>query len=147
MPAQLLRPFPTGRFGPLRGAGILLLALGALAALAVYYRLDPSQHLFPRCPLHLLTGLHCPGCGTQRALHALLHGHWQLAAGHNLLAALYAPVVVFGGVEELRAGLSGQPRRASFLYRPWFGWLTVVLVLVFAVLRNLPGALGHWLAP
>lgn len=125
----------------------VLLTMGGLAVLLVYYQFNPSQHFFPRCPLQLLTGLHCPGCGTQRALHALLHGRWREAAGHNLLAALYAPVVVFGGVDGLRATLSGRVRRESFLYRPWFGWLTVALVLTFAVLRNLPGPLGHWLAP
>lgn len=125
----------------------LLLAAGAAAALLLYYRFDPSHYFFPRCLLHWLTGLHCPGCGTQRALHALLHGRWTEAAGHNLLAALYAPVVAFGAVERLRAELTGQPRRSSFLYRPWFGWLTLGLVLGFALARNLPGPLGHWLAP
>jgi Protein of unknown function (DUF2752) len=109
-----------------------------LAGLFIFYRFDPSRYFFPRCPLYWLTGLHCPGCGTQRALHALLHGRWQQAASHNLLAALYVPVLAFGGLERLRAELSG---------RPWFGWLTVALVLAFAVLRNLPGPLGQWLAP
>ncbi|RTQ47173.1 DUF2752 domain-containing protein [Hymenobacter gummosus] len=138
---------PLRALPPARLLGLGLLFGAALLFVTVYYRLDPARHFFPRCPLHWLTGLHCPGCGTQRALHALLHGHWQQAAGHNLLAALYAPVLVFGAAERVRAELTGRPRRTSFLYRPWFGWLTVTLVLSFAVLRNLPGPLGHWLAP
>ncbi|MCC3156317.1 DUF2752 domain-containing protein [Hymenobacter sp. 15J16-1T3B] len=131
----------------LRLLGALAAGAAGLAVLVVYYRLDPSHYFYPRCLLHWATGLHCPGCGTQRALHALLHGRWAEAAGHNLLAALYAPVLAFGATERLRAELSGQPRRNSVLYRPWFGWLTVTLVLAFAVLRNLPGPLGQWLAP
>ncbi|WP_176133043.1 DUF2752 domain-containing protein [Hymenobacter sp. CRA2] len=127
-----------------RAAGLVL---AASALLFVYFRFDPSRYFFPKCPLYWLAGLHCPGCGTQRALHALLNGRWAEAAGHNLLAAAYTPVVLFGGLERLRAEVTGQPRRASFLYRPWFGWLTAALVIVFAVLRNLPGPLGHWLAP
>lgn len=147
MTARLLFYPKTLFTGRHRAIGALALTAGVLAALLVYYRLDPSQHFFPRCPLHWLTGLHCPGCGTQRALHALLHCHWQQAAGHNLLAALYAPVVAFGTAQGLWAAVSGRPGRQSFLYRPWFGWLTVALVLSFAVLRNLPGPLGQWLAP
>ncbi|MBC8083092.1 MAG: DUF2752 domain-containing protein, partial [Hymenobacter sp.] len=121
--------------------------LAGLALAALYFRLDPARYPFPRCPVHWLTGLHCPGCGTQRAVHALLRGHVGQAIGFNLLAALCTPVLVFGAVDELRGQLSGRPRRGSFLYRPWFGWGVVGCTLVFAVLRNLPGPLGAWLAP
>lgn len=125
-------------------------AFGLVAGLAlagVYFRLDPAQYPFPRCPVHWLTGWHCPGCGTQRAVHALLHGQVGQAVGFNLLAALFAPVLVLGAAEEVRGQLSGIPRRSSVLYRPWFGWGVVVCTVLFAVLRNLPGALGEWLAP
>ena len=36
------------------------------------------------CLFHQFTGLSCPGCGTQRALFALLHGH-PLAAWHSTI--------------------------------------------------------------
>ena len=133
---------------PHQGRG--LLGLGLLAGLglaALYFRLDPARYPFPRCIVHWLTGLHCPGCGTQRAVHALLHGHIGQALGFNLLAALAAPALVFGTVEELRGWLSKYPRRNSFLYRPWFGWSAVTFTVLFTVLRNLPGPLGAWLAP
>ena len=129
-------------------AGVTALALLAGLALAVlYFRLDPAQHPFPRCPVNWLTGRHCPGCGTQRALHALLHGRVQVAAGHNLLAALCAPVVLFGAVQEIGSSLRGTPRRLTLLYRPWFGWTVVVATALFTLLRNLPGPLHPWLAP
>lgn len=127
-----------------------MLTAGLTAGLVlagVYFRLDPAQYPFPRCPVQWLTGLYCPGCGTQRALHALLHGRIGQAAGFNLLAALFAPVVVVGAVEIGREWLTGRVRRTSLLYRPWFGRLTVGLTVLFTVLRNLPGPLGTWLAP
>ncbi len=33
-------------------------------------------YLLP-CPIKLVTGVDCPGCGFQRSLLALLQGHWQ----------------------------------------------------------------------
>ena len=131
-----------------KAAGATTLGLLAGLALAVlYFRLDPAQHPFPSCPVHWLTGLHCPGCGTQRALHALLHGRFAQAVGFNLLAALCTPVVAVGVLEEARIQFTGRPRRRTLLYWPWLGWGTLGLTLLFAVLRNLPGPLGTWLAP
>lgn len=40
------------------------------------------------CPLRLLTGLPCAGCGMTRAFVALVHGQWDAALGFNLLSPL-----------------------------------------------------------
>ncbi len=134
-----IKPIGSGRV-----TGALLLG-GALAT--VYFVLDPARYPFPRCPFHWLTGLYCPGCGSQRAFHALLHGRVGQAAGLNLLAVAYAPVLALGGADGAAAWWAGRPRRLALLYRPWLGWGTLGLTLAFAVLRNLPGPLGAWLAP
>ncbi|MBD2713984.1 DUF2752 domain-containing protein [Microvirga sp. STR05] len=131
-----------------RTAGATAFGLLAGLALAVlYFRLDPAHYPFPRCPVYWLTGLHCPGCGTQRALHALLHGHVGQAAGFNLLAAVLAPVVGLGLLEEARGYLAGTSRRLTLLYSPWLSWGIAAMAVVFCILRNLPGPLGAWLAP
>jgi len=67
----------------------------ALAALgmAVVYLLPPEEFRFyPGCPIHLLTGWLCPGCGATRALHALLHGHMVDAWALNPLFTVVFPV-------------------------------------------------------
>src|SRR5687767_9946485 len=48
-----------------------------LAAGAVYlFVFEPGRSgFFPICPFRFLTGFTCPGCGTTRALHQILHGH------------------------------------------------------------------------
>lgn len=126
---------------------MLVSLLVGLGLAVLYFRLDPARYPFPRCPVHWLTGLHCPGCGTQRAMHALLHGRFLEAIGFNVLAALVAPLVVLGVATEVRGWLGGTPHRSLLLYRPWLGWGVVGLTVVFTVLRNLPGPLGAWLAP
>lgn len=119
----------------------------AAALASVYFALDPARYPFPRCPFNLLTGLYCPGCGSQRATHELLHGHVIQAAQLNLLAVLSLPLLALGAADGLLAGLTGQPRRAALLYRPWLPWVVFASTLTFTVLRNLPGPLGSWLAP
>ncbi|GAA4347951.1 DUF2752 domain-containing protein [Hymenobacter saemangeumensis] len=130
--------------GHKRLMGAVLLGLGLMA---LYFTLDPARYPFPRCPFNLLTGLYCPGCGSQRATHALLHGQVARAAGLNLLAVAFLPVLALGAIDGARAWLTGRPRRLALLYQPWLGWLAVTLTVAFAVVRNLPGPLGNWLAP
>lgn len=136
------------RASTLPRAGYLPWLLGAGLLLGVvYFLFDPARYPFPRCPLNLLTGLYCPGCGSQRATYALLHGHVAQAAGLNLLAVASLPLLALGAADGIGATLSGRSRRAALLYRPWLAWLVAGLTIAFAVLRNLPGPLGTWLAP
>ena len=46
------------------------------------------------CPFHLLTGLNCPFCGTQRMVWALLHGYVSEAFHYNPLVFCLLPVAV-----------------------------------------------------
>ena len=70
------------------------MAAGALlAGLAVVYQFPPTEYAFyPRCPFYVATHWLCPGCGSTRALHALLHGNLQGALHYNFLFTLLAPV-------------------------------------------------------
>lgn len=120
----------------LRGRrGRALLALGAFAAvLAVLAVVDPRTAWFaPRCPFRFVTGLFCPGCGTGRALHALVHGDLAAAVRLNVLAVAAIPVFL---VLALRVAF--QPERR--LPRPplWLQLAVYALVAFFLVARNVP---------
>lgn len=67
-----------------------------VAAAVFYYFSDPlTSRFMPQCLFHRITGLQCVGCGSQRMLHALLHGDLSGAFRANALALLSIPVVVF----------------------------------------------------
>ncbi|MBO4596941.1 MAG: DUF2752 domain-containing protein [Bacteroidaceae bacterium] len=103
------------------------------ALLALYYVVDPSMAHFPiRCPLHELTGIQCPACGSQRALHAILHGEWNEALRFNAFFTIVAPIalpitvaIVWGRNCRLRA---------IFCNRYFFG-VFIAVYLIWGVLR------------
>ena len=73
------------------GAGI---AAMLVVAAVIYYVYDPATMPFPRCPFLMLTGWECPGCGSQRAIHSLLHLDIAAAWRYNALLVLSIPYVV-----------------------------------------------------
>ncbi|MFZ5831934.1 MAG: DUF2752 domain-containing protein [Planctomycetota bacterium] len=144
-----------GKAVPGRGAGPwpVLLAAGLLmlAALAWF---DPADSPWSLCLFHRFTGLHCPGCGALRATHAMLHGRLLEALQLNSLWVTAGPVLACMVVARLlRSGRSGSAVPAvgnSWASAAWRGrwlWCGVGLLLVFAVLRNLPWYPWTLLAP
>ena len=109
-----------------------LVAAGSLVWL--YFRYDPAQHLFPKCPFLMLTGFKCPGCGSQRAVHQLLHGDITGAAQANILFVLLLPYVLLGLVLEYTAW--GRQQFAT--RRRWYGYRATLLALVIVI--------GYWVA-
>ena len=111
------------------------LALGAfLLVLLVLVFVDPRTARFaPICPLHWATGFYCPGCGTGRALHALVHGDLPLALRLNVLTV--AAIPVFLGL-TLQAAI--HPEKRLPIPPLWLRLLIYVALFLFFVGRNLP---------
>ena len=102
-------------------------ALLGLAAAAVLFFFDPAvTRIFAPCPFHSLTGYHCPGCGSLRAVHALLHGELRAAFALNPLMVLSIP---FLGL------LAWKPRWAL---QVWVPWTAMALLIAYGIARNLP---------
>jgi len=119
----------------------LILATGAAGIL---YLFNPAQHAFyPVCYFHAATGLNCPGCGSLRAMHQLLHGHLAEAARFNLLLLLCLPYLGWRTIRFAIARLRRQP--ATFAIKPGWLWTFLCAAVVFTIFRNLPGFI--WLAP
>ncbi|MDX9735952.1 MAG: DUF2752 domain-containing protein [Thermoanaerobaculia bacterium] len=126
----------TSLAGRLRGRRAqALLALGAFVlVLAVLVFVDPRTARFaPICPLHYAMGLHCPGCGTGRALHALVHGELDQALRLNVLAVATIPVFL---VLALCAAL--RPEQRLPVPPLWLRVALYALLAFFLVVRNLP---------
>lgn len=112
---------------------LLLLALALLGG--VYLLFDPAGGgLFPSCLLLRVTGYRCPGCGLQRALHALLHGQVRQALAYNYALLVVLPLALLAGYRYL------FPERTMGLERwmkqPRFLGALIVLTLLWWVVRN-----------
>ena len=120
---QLPAAIKRNSIAPRAKAAILLVAAGA--ALLVLFLFDPaSVRIYPPCPFHALTGLNCPGCGSLRASHALLHGEFQRALALNPLMVAALPVLVI-----LRL-------KPSWAYSPKVAWLAAVTLIAYGIVRN-----------
>ena len=107
----------------------LVLALAVAVVAAVVWAFDPTTAgFFPRCPMFALTGLQCPGCGTTRALHALLHGDVAAAFAFNPFTMV---LLALGVIKTVTPPVPSR------------GLAPVAVIVfassvVFAVWRNLP---------
>ena len=107
------------------------------AVLALFYMVNPTTSLFiPKCPFKLITGWQCAGCGFQRALHAVLHGHVAEAISYNLFLVYSLPYFLLILFTEYVARGTLQVR-----FRQWFESkiaisLYVTLFCVWTVVRN-----------
>ena len=116
----------------------LLATSAAVASVPVLYRFNPLEvHFYPRCPLFVMTGIYCPGCGALRAGHALLHGHLLTALDYNALLVVAAPFLAWALAAQAVQALTGRSiptHRLSGAQSKAIMWLFIA----FMVLRNLP---------
>jgi hypothetical protein len=123
------------------------MGVSVVAVASALFAFDPAgQDALPGCAFHALTGLYCPGCGSCRALHQLLHGHLGAALGLNLLMVLSLPFLGFHFLLYANAAFRGRPWRGVSLKPIWIRAI-LCLVILHGVLRNIPFGPFSWLAP
>ena len=121
-----------------RGPTIAILSLFGGLLVALLWWFDPTNARLPLCSFHTLTGLDCPGCGTIRATHELLHGRWFSALHYNALWTLSLPLVAYVILSELRLLFGRRPLPGDLPRQAWFWYFALAAAAVFFVLRNLP---------
>lgn len=116
----------------------LLVSAAAALAAGVVFAIDPATGgFYPPCPTHVLTGLFCPGCGSLRAIHALLHGDFTAAAGRNLLVVALTPYLIYEYVSFGLSAFGARVPRRLFSTRAG-AWFLIGAIAAFTILRNIP---------
>lgn len=114
----------------------ILLVIIAVVLAATYYFFDPAEvKWMPRCIWKVATGTDCPGCGSQRMAHALMHGDIAGAWKANAYALCMLPLIGVLLVAELFR--NRHPRFYRRLHSPSVIWGLAVSVFIWWVGRNL----------
>ncbi|HEY6414294.1 MAG TPA: DUF2752 domain-containing protein [Edaphobacter sp.] len=83
---------PHSRAVNITRAAIPLIVIVIAASLLLF---PPTRYTFyPQCPIYRSFHLLCPGCGTTRALAALLRGHLREAFHLNAFTTLMFPIAI-----------------------------------------------------
>ncbi|MFV0606175.1 MAG: DUF2752 domain-containing protein [Niabella sp.] len=130
---------------------IKFISLGLLLAGAfyVYYNFNPTQHQgqFPTCPSRALFNIYCPGCGSQRAVHQLLHFHLKEAFKYNPLMVVMLPFTIALVVQYILRHFFNRYWKIGIVYNNTFLWFLFVLFVVYFILRNVNVPLLEFLKP
>lgn len=106
-----------------------------IAIFFIYKNFDPAAYsFFPQCPSKLITGYDCPGCGSQRALHAILNGDIKAAFHYNAFLFIAVPFLI------IYAFANFYSRKFPHLYRfvnsATVAWTCLVIIILWWILRN-----------
>ena len=90
------------------------------------------------CIFHKLTGLYCPGCGTGRAVGALLHLDIIAAVRYNVLFVVFLPFVIYCLMAFYLHFLVGRSVIPIPKVHGGVAVAVLVVIVAYAVLRNIP---------
>ena len=115
-------------------------------AIVIYYFFTNSSSFILSCPLYATTGIYCPGCGSQRALHDLLHLNIKGVFKQNLLFIAGLLLVVYQMIIVCVNSFYNK-NLTSLLYHKKAPIVILIVAILFWVLRNIPTYPFTWLAP
>jgi hypothetical protein len=120
------------------GAPLGVAALAGCACVAIWLG-DPTTAggPLPVCPTKALLGIDCPGCGSLRMIYSLLHFDVASALRYNAVAVVAVLLLVWAYGAWTYGRLTGR-RIPSWQYQRWSAAVTLVVVSVWFVVRNLP---------
>jgi hypothetical protein len=110
----------------------------SIILIAIYFVFDPSRYLlFPKCPFNWITGYKCPGCGSQRAVHHLLHLNIKAAFRENALLVISLPYILLAFLFDYTNLKTQWPRARKALFG--FNAILILLVIIMSwwVMRNM----------
>lgn len=122
---------------------LISLALLLAGAIFLYYNFNPTEHTgkFPTCPSKSIFDIYCPGCGSQRAIHHLLHLNVQQAFVYNPLMVILLPLTIALVVQFVLRNFFKIYWHVPLFYNNVFVWGLFVVFILYFIFRNvnIPG--------
>lgn len=90
------------------------------------------------CVFNKQTGWLCPGCGGQRAIHALLHGDFIEAFQLNPLIYILLPLLSFLYLALVEVYvLKNKTFLMKYAIPNWFAYSLIGILIIFFIVRNI----------
>ena len=104
----------------------------------VLYCLNPTQYWFmPKCPFKLITGFSCPGCGIQRAVHAILHGEFAEGIKYNYYLSYSGPYAMAFIIEWMMPIGKAREKLSNVIENKYVVNFYILSFTIWLVLRNI----------
>ncbi len=111
--------------------------IGFSLILSLFFLYNPLQHnFFPKCPIYASTGIYCPGCGSQRAIHQILNGNIIEGFKHNFLILLLLLVIVYDVIIR-GSNTFFKKNFSNLLHKPITTIGILIVVITYWILRNI----------
>lgn len=120
-----------------RTTSIIGIAIVIVLGIFIYFSFNPEDYPFPQCPFRLLTGYKCPGCGSQRAMHQLLHLNIAKAFSYNALLVLAIPFLAFLLLADILR--YRYPKLYVASRNTAMSWCVLVIIVSWTIVRNVFG--------
>lgn len=114
---------------------ILVISAFIVAGILLFVFNPEKNAIFPKCPFLMQTGLKCPGCGSQRAIHSILHLDFVAAFKYNAMLVMMLPVVGIYVYSEIRR--TKNPEQYAKLNKVTYIWIIFTLFILWWILRNI----------
>ena len=117
---------------------ITVAAILVATVLVIFFYIDPNIYpFFPKCPFLTITGLECPGCGSQRSFHQLLHLNIGAAFKQNPLVVIFGPYILLGLYIEYIADKNKFKKVKSVLFGNYAAITILVVIMGYWIGRNI----------
>lgn len=102
------------------------------------YYLNPTQYWFmPKCPFKIITGLSCPGCGIQRAAHAIMHGKFVEGIRYNYYLTYSGPYVAAFVLEWIMPIGKAREKLSSVIENRYVVNFYIFSFVAWLIVRNM----------
>ena len=115
---------------------LILAAALAAAVGCVFLALKTGVGL--PCPVRLLTGFYCPGCGVSRMVLSLIKLDFYGAFRYNPLVFILSPIILLCAAEAAFCYVTGREGKLLKKIPKPVLWAVIIILVAFGVLRNIP---------
>ena len=116
---------------------LIALVVALVAGGYIDFNFDPATHHYPQCPTYRYLNFYCPGCGSQRAIHQLLHCNFAGAFRANALFLFAIPYVAVGFVFENQNIRNKYPYLRKLLFGQRAILIILCILVAYTVFRNI----------